>query len=516
MDPIKRKVVFTALASRVFVWCLAVIADFFIPNHDAGVFLWTVAPEVPSPTVVDRLIGWVTDALTKWDGQYFLHIANSGYTYENTLAFFPAYPILVRVVGEMLYWLQVDYGFLHFHTTLKLAGILVNIGLFTVAAVALYELSWRLLKDEYLAYKSALLFCLNPASIFFSATYSESLHAAVTFYLMTKLEKGFSFFGGILLALSSLSRSNALLNLGFVGYKCLKMIVSEITLHQWLKKMGKHELSSTIANILGDVLMPAAFCTFCTIGPFAFYQWYGFTQFCGLTKPSMDYDQVILDYANNHSLRLPSEEPSEWCFYEIPMPYNYIQSHYWDVGFLRYFHWQQIPNFALAAPMISFVLWQSRQFFVQHKTYSLKLGLTIPDPTQRSAPSNYATYGARGLPKECFVYVVHAAFLAAFSLFFIHVEVATRMLASSTPVIYWWAAVLTTPLDRKPVHATVDGKRAEESAKLETPDNLQSNWRCLVIDERQNMSKIGVWIINYFVLYACVGTIMFANFLPWT
>jgi hypothetical protein len=62
----------------------------------------------------------------------------------------------------------------------------------------------------------------------------------------------------------------------------------------------------------------------------------------------------------------------------------------------------------------------------------------------------------------------------------------------------------------------VDGKRAEESAKLETPDNLQSNWRCLVIDERQNMSKIGVWIINYFVLYACVGTIMFANFLPWT
>jgi phosphatidylinositol glycan class V len=63
--------------------------------------------------------------------------------------------------------MQVDYGLLHFSSTLKLAGILVNAACFVLAARTLYDLSRRVLRDEYLAYKAALYFCLNPASIFF-------------------------------------------------------------------------------------------------------------------------------------------------------------------------------------------------------------------------------------------------------------------------------------------------------------------------------------------------------------
>ena len=173
MDPIKQKIIKTALASRAFIWALAVIADAFVPNHNAGVFAWSVTPKVEKLTVGDNLVNWLADGLTTWDGQYFLHIANNGYTYENTLAFFPAYPFLVRVAGDIIYWLQVDYGLLHFHSALKLAAILVNAGLFTGAAVALYDLSWRLFRDEYLAYKSALFFIVNPASIFFSGVYLD-------------------------------------------------------------------------------------------------------------------------------------------------------------------------------------------------------------------------------------------------------------------------------------------------------------------------------------------------------
>ena len=68
-----------------------------------------------------------------------------------------------RVFSRM----QVDYGLLHFDSTLKLSGILVNLACFVLAALSLYELSRKVLKDEYLAYKAALYFCLNPASIFF-------------------------------------------------------------------------------------------------------------------------------------------------------------------------------------------------------------------------------------------------------------------------------------------------------------------------------------------------------------
>ncbi len=168
MDPIKQKIIRTALASRAALWVLTVIADTFVPNHDAGVFTWSVTPQVDKLTIGDRIVSWISDGFTSWDGQHFLHIANNGYTYESSLAFFPAYPMLVKVAGEIFYWLQVDYGLIHFHSALKLSAILVNLALFTCASVALYELSWRLFRDEYLAYKSALFFILNPASIFFS------------------------------------------------------------------------------------------------------------------------------------------------------------------------------------------------------------------------------------------------------------------------------------------------------------------------------------------------------------
>ena len=42
------------------------------------------------------------------------------------------------------------------------------------------------------------------------------------------------------------------------------------------------------------------------------------------------------------------------------------------------------------------------------------------DPAQRVPPFDH--YGKKGLPRECFVYVVHAAVLSVFCLLFIHVQ----------------------------------------------------------------------------------------------
>ena len=131
--------------------------------------------------------------------------------------------------------------------------------------------------------------------------------------------------------------------------------------------------------------------------------------------------------------------------------------------------------------------------------------------------SNYNTYGLRILPKESFIYIAHAAFLATFAFFCIHVQVATRMLASSTPVIYWWMALLTTPKDRKPMHQS-DSKypRLEVLQKLETKENMASIWKNLVFDEVKLIPKEWRILFNYCCIYACLGTVLFANFLPWT
>ena len=92
--------------------------------------------------------------------------------------------------------------------------------------------------------------------------------------------------------------------------------------------------------------------------PFCLYQWYGFTQFCGLTKPTMNYPESVISYAETHNLKLPSATPkSAWCLEEgsenvvrsmlPPISYSYIQAHYWDQGFMRYYQFKQIPQVCL-------------------------------------------------------------------------------------------------------------------------------------------------------------------------
>jgi len=91
----------------------------------------------------------------------------------------------------------------------------------------------------------------------------------------------------------SVHRSNSLLNYGFVAYKALKIVHYEISYHKKMKDSERVELSSTIANILGDALVPAFFTLVVTVLPFGLFQWYGFTQYCSLTRPNLTFTQVI-------------------------------------------------------------------------------------------------------------------------------------------------------------------------------------------------------------------------------
>jgi hypothetical protein len=94
-------------------------------------------------------------------------------------------------------------------------------------------------------------------------------------------------------------RSNSLLNYGFVAYKTIKVIAFEITYHQKMKESEKGELSSTIANILGDAIVPAFFSAIVTLLPFGLFQWYGFTQYCSLTRPNLTFSQVFKNLEQN-------------------------------------------------------------------------------------------------------------------------------------------------------------------------------------------------------------------------
>ena len=256
----------------------------------------------------------------RWDGAHFLHIAHHGYTFETNLAFFPLYPLLVRTLAIGLHWLQEDYAIISFVTSLKLSAVFLSNAFFILATEALYDLSRKVLKDEYLAYKAALFFAINPANIFFAAPYSESLNALLTFFTLYKISKQFSavrlqnliwFYivfkvTCITIAMASATRANSILNCGHVVYNSLKIVATEMILYVRMKKAkAKAELSTTIANILGDAIIPGLFNLVGCVGSFIVFQYFCFTNFCRVKRrEKSEVADFVIDYGRRELLKV--------------------------------------------------------------------------------------------------------------------------------------------------------------------------------------------------------------------
>jgi hypothetical protein len=121
----------------------------------------------------------------RWDANWYLGIATEGYQYvpnrpglQQGIAFFPAYPMLVRVVARILGGYVPGYiG----------AGLLISFAAFFGALVYLYALARDSL-DEDQARFALWLAATYPFALFFSAIYAEPLlllGLVATFYYFT-------------------------------------------------------------------------------------------------------------------------------------------------------------------------------------------------------------------------------------------------------------------------------------------------------------------------------------------
>jgi hypothetical protein len=120
--------------------------------------------------------GGVRSRLLAWDGGHFVRVAQEGYphgyTYNeagqlvgNGLAFFPAYPLLVR---GMHYATTLDY---------ETSALVVSWLAGAAAAILVYALGSRLY-DARVGLALAALFCTQPMSLVLSMAYSEALFVA--------------------------------------------------------------------------------------------------------------------------------------------------------------------------------------------------------------------------------------------------------------------------------------------------------------------------------------------------
>ncbi|POI31648.1 hypothetical protein CIB84_004601, partial [Bambusicola thoracicus] len=448
------------------------VFDLLIPDHAADAFS---PPRLPEPGTYDLLLERLLGGLAHWDAEHFLFIAEWGYLYEHNCAFFPLYPLSLRAVADGALWPLRQL--LRLRSRLLLSAVLLNSLFSVLAAAALYKLGCAVLRCRRTAFLAALLFCISPANVFMAAAYSESMFAFLAFSAMWQLEKGQNWLSTLLFSLATGVRANGLVNAGFFLYSHSKSFALQL-------------------------------------------QYYAYLRFCGpgleLAVPE-PLQQLALD--KGYRLVSPNGVKSPWCSQQFPVVYSYIQDVYWNVGFLRYFEFRQVPNFLLALPVSLLGSWAAWTFTVANPRHCLTLGLERRKKKQEGKPR------AGFCCPAVFVYVVHATALLALGFFCMHVQVLTRFLGSSSPMLYWFSAHLLQGHEAWLWKEGADGQSAgrvrERCVLSAAPGDCgkgpaEGHPLLRLLLSYRSMTAVGRGVLGYFASYWLLGLVLHCNCLPWT
>lgn len=146
-----KKLILLFLIWRLALLFLGFLSERIIPDNS---YLVAHLPQQIHPL----LNLWV-----KWDGVWFYEIIKVGYMREGLTAFFPFYPLSVRLVSNFLFFFEP-----------ALVGLILS-SLFLLASILVF---YKLLRFDYRDdFSSQVIFYLLifPFSLFYTLIYSESL-----------------------------------------------------------------------------------------------------------------------------------------------------------------------------------------------------------------------------------------------------------------------------------------------------------------------------------------------------
>jgi hypothetical protein len=140
-------------------------------------------------------LGAALDVWARWDSDWYLRIAESGYDWpSSTPAFFPLYPLLVAGLGRGL----ADHY------------LLAGLGVSLAACAASFVLLHRLVLDRLGsqdARRTVLYLALFPTSLFLGAVYGESLFLALALATFLLAERGRLGWSAVVAGLALLTRA---------------------------------------------------------------------------------------------------------------------------------------------------------------------------------------------------------------------------------------------------------------------------------------------------------------------
>jgi hypothetical protein len=191
-SPAVRDSLWAFLGSRAIVWLVGVPAFLLVPLSG-----W----QHTDPTALTRHLGAVGEVLgapaVRWDSSYYVFTAQHGYEALGQTAFFPFYPLVMRCVATVTYSEVV-------------AGVLVSLVSFAIALAVLHRLA-ELDFGPAVARRTVWLIALFPASVFFSAVYTEGLFLALSVGAVYAARRGSWAWAGALGGMAALTRNTGVL-----------------------------------------------------------------------------------------------------------------------------------------------------------------------------------------------------------------------------------------------------------------------------------------------------------------
>jgi len=227
--------------SRLLVWVAAIAAVALFGLSDRAADFDPAGLTTPYGATGDALAA----PLGRWDSVWFMAIAADGYGGGAREAFFPLYPLLVRIAGA-------PFG------SALIGGAVASTALLGVALVLLHRLV-ALDHGRAVARNAVLVTALFPMSFFFSAVYSESLFLALSIGAVYAARRERWAWAGALGMLAATTRSAGVL-----------LLVPLAMIYLWdVRRPSLRAMRPLRADALWLALVPlglVAYCAFLALG----------------------------------------------------------------------------------------------------------------------------------------------------------------------------------------------------------------------------------------------------------
>lgn len=183
---------------RVALFFVAFLAIYFLPVFGARF------PYADRVLAITHLPNWIW-GFGNFDGVHYLRIAQDGYQAQYSQAFFPLYPILVRVFAFFIPKNPLLDTAIFTDPAYFYSGLILSNGFFLAGLYFFYKLLRLDFKKE-IALLSLIFLLIFPTSFFLGAIYSESLFLLLAVLSIYLIRKNKFFWGAAVIALATATR----------------------------------------------------------------------------------------------------------------------------------------------------------------------------------------------------------------------------------------------------------------------------------------------------------------------